>query len=171
VKELYDARTTQSKAPRDRSTHSVTTRALIRDVNKRTLQAVACVLLLASACSSGTNANDEARAACRNYLPQGAATGTITVAGMRKTLQKVETASAHAAKAAKADSHWDKLNQAESDMLDLWKYVVNVMVPIGSGPGGYAAMTSEQRTEYSQLQKTFDSAARTARAECAKANA
>jgi hypothetical protein len=108
--------------------------------------------------------------ACKSYLPTNDSTGTITAEGMRETLKKVESASEHAARAAKGESRWDKLNQAESDMLDLWKYVVDVLLPAGSRPSGYGALTTEQRNEYTRLQTIFDSAARTARAECAKAN-
>jgi hypothetical protein len=130
---------------------------------------IACLL---SACSSQPpSAIDEARTACKLYLPSATAQGTHSVSKSRRVLQLVRQAAQHAARAASIDSRWNRLNDDESAMLDAWQYDVDVILPLPRNKNGQPEISPDQITQYSTLLEHFRSAASSARAECAKARA
>jgi hypothetical protein len=133
---------------------------------------MACLCLALAACSSGgSSALDEARAACKAYLPAVDGPAVTSEAEAQNGLAKAKAALAHAAKAARKDSRWNALNKADSAMVDTWAYDVAVIQPAGLNDDGTLALSGPEQQTYKGLYDGFVSAASTARAECAKARA
>lgn len=138
---------------------------------KARLAVVVGLLLSLVACGGGASAVSEARAACKSYLPAVAGPTAVSHEEVQTALAQSRAALAQAAKAARKDARWNSLDDAYSAMVDTWVYDASVIEPAGLNSAGVPNVTSEQLQTYNGLYDSFQAAAKSARAECAKADA
>jgi hypothetical protein len=140
---------------------------------------VALALVVTSACAvaacSGSNNADRAlkyaKDACAAFLPKVDNAQASNDDEAHQAYAAVHAAAGEAAKAANLDAKWNDLSRAEQAMLDAWQYDIDVILNASKNDAGQAILSDQQQAAYQPLFEGYQSGARTARAECAKANA